>query len=81
MRGPVVDNTGLTGVYEWSFYFSREGLPLLAQPAEPFVESPASDPLPSLTSALRDQLGLRVDTTRAQVKVLVIDAIQQPSEN
>jgi uncharacterized protein (TIGR03435 family) len=82
MRAPVVDKTGLAGPYEWSFYHSREGLLGIAQPAEPFVDRPVADPgLPSLTSALRDQLGLRMDATRAPVRVLVIDSIQQPTEN
>ena len=80
-RSPVVDRTGLAGSYEWSLYLSLQELPLLAQPPQRFVEPPASGPLPVWATRLREQLGLSVETTRAPVTVLVIDAIQQPIEN
>ncbi len=82
LAAPVIDNTGLAGAYDWSFYHSREGLAVFANPAEPFANQPASDPgVPSLQSALREQLGLKLDSARALVKVLVIDAMSQPTAN
>jgi uncharacterized protein (TIGR03435 family) len=82
LRAPVVDQTGLKGMFEWSLIHSREGLPLLAMPVDPQLVSPPADPnVPSLFDALREQLGLRLERRRAPVNVIVIDAIELPSPN
>ena len=39
------------------------------------------DAKPSLITALREQLGLRLESTRAPVDVLAIESVQTPSEN
>jgi uncharacterized protein (TIGR03435 family) len=82
LGAPVNDNTGLPGTYDWTFYHSRDGLAPLATTAEPFANRPASDPnVPSLQAALREQLGLRLDSARVPARVLVIDAMRQPTGN
>jgi len=63
----VVDKTGLSDSYD----FTLEWAPDEAQ------DSPA----PSLVTALREQLGLRLESQRSPVEVLVIDSIDRPSEN
>jgi len=65
--GIVVDKTGLTG--PWSFF---------AHFTMPFD---AYSILPSFSTALREQLGLRLERSRGPVDALVIEAIEQPSEN
>ena len=35
----------------------------------------------SLISGLQDKLGLKLDSTRAHVEVLVIDHVEKPTEN
>jgi uncharacterized protein (TIGR03435 family) len=37
--------------------------------------------LPSLHDALEEQLGLRLETRRGPIDVLVIDSVHQPTEN
>lgn len=37
--------------------------------------------LPSIFDALPDQLGLKLETSRAQVPVLVVDSIERPTPN
>jgi len=63
----IVDKTGLEGFYAFTLRYT--GTP-----------SPDSD-VPSLFTALQEQLGLRLQAATAPVRVLVIDSIQRPTEN
>jgi uncharacterized protein (TIGR03435 family) len=71
---PVIDMTGLKGTYDIRLEFAetRSG---------PLVGSP--DPqAPELFTALTEQLGLRLESRRGPVAVLVVDsALRQPTEN
>jgi uncharacterized protein (TIGR03435 family) len=81
LGAPVVDKTGLTGAYEWSYFHSREGLGI-ERSVEPGIVPPPVDPnVPSLPIAFQEQLGLKLEATRGEVPVVVIDAIQQPTDN
>jgi len=43
---------------------------------------PSNDPnLPALSTALAEQLGLKLESRRGPVEVLVIDSVQRPTEN
>jgi len=72
---PVIDRTGLSGkVYDFTLTWSPE-------PGQ-FGNSSTSDLAgPSLFTAVQEQLGLKLDTQKAQVEYLVIDRIQKPTEN
>ena len=70
---PVVDETGLTGNYDVSLSFA----PLVDAGVLP---READSPLPSLFTALQEQLGLRlVERDKLPVKTLVIDHIEHPT--
>ena len=43
--------------------------------------STASDPVPSLFTAIQEQLGLKLESTKGPVDVVVIDSVQKPTEN
>jgi uncharacterized protein (TIGR03435 family) len=75
----VVDKTGLTGSYDIDLTFTPEQ-PL---PAGITLPGPAPDPNgPSIYTAVREQLGLKLESQRDQEEVLVIDHVErQPSEN
>jgi len=74
----VINNTGLNGTFTVAVYFSTEGVRSLFGP----MFTPPADPnLPSFRDALRDQLGLKLQAGRGSVDVLVIDSVQQPTEN
>lgn len=80
----VVDKTGLTG----GFDYTLEWLPDQGRGGVPFNPPPGAPPLPpinpdapSLPTALQEQLGLRLESTKGPVEVLVIDSVQQPTEN
>jgi uncharacterized protein (TIGR03435 family) len=63
----VLDQTGLKGKYDFTLQYSHD-------------ENPDSSG-PSIFSALQEQLGLKLESTKGPVDVLVIDHIERPSEN
>lgn len=66
---PIVDKTGLTGMFDIHLEFAREG-------------APAGDiSLPSLFTAIQEQLGLKLTPGQSPVEVLVIDSMEKPGEN
>jgi uncharacterized protein (TIGR03435 family) len=92
VRRAVVDRTGLSGVFDMDITYTPEAFevpfPAAARgiaggPADGQVTSaPAGQQSgPALFTALRDQLGLRLESDRAPVDVLVVDTVQQPTEN
>jgi uncharacterized protein (TIGR03435 family) len=91
---PVVDMTGLTGKYDFTLYFSPEGLAGMRLPAGlapppgegggemPAASTPDGQSSPSLFAALQEQLGLRLEQRKGPVELLVIDHLERaPIEN
>jgi uncharacterized protein (TIGR03435 family) len=76
VQKPVVDRTGLVGKFDFMLTWTPEQAAFApgAPPAEP------TEPL-SIFTALREQLGLRLDSGKGPVEVLVIDRAEKPSEN
>ena len=71
----VIDRTGLTGRYD----FDLEWTPLVTPgPAAPGVPPEAG---PNIFTALQEQLGLKLESTKETISVLVIDSASQPSPN
>jgi uncharacterized protein (TIGR03435 family) len=74
MGAPVVDRTNMTGIFDidlqWGSGNIGEALTTIG------VDEQAA-----LLTALREQLGLRLDTTRAPYDVIVVDAVSAPTPN
>jgi len=66
----VHDDTGLAGKYDFDLSWTPE----TGRCAE------ASE-APSIFTAVQQQLGLRLESTRAQVQVVVVDGVEKPSAN
>jgi uncharacterized protein (TIGR03435 family) len=87
LQQPVVDATGLTGPFEVEMTFGQEGLPGIGipppgPPRQPSSPTPPTAPsAPSLFTALPEQLGLRLESQRRPVPVLVIERLESPTEN
>ena len=74
----VLDETGLAGVYT----FDVESGPDNVRASAPGVAAPdASSDTPSLFTALQEQLGLRLKSQRGPVEVIVVDRVEQPTED
>ena len=76
----VIDKTGLNGRYDFQMTYAPEGRGF--GPAPGGGEPPPVDPnTPSLFTALQEQLGLKLESERAPVDVVVIDRVEQPTED
>ncbi len=77
LTAPVIDNTGLTGKYDFTLEFAEDN------PRPESVEGHRErEPAPSLFTAIQEQLGLRLDKTKGSADVLVIDRVDRvPVEN
>jgi uncharacterized protein (TIGR03435 family) len=73
----VIDKTGFTGLFDLQLDFvADETTPAMPPPP------PGSDmPGPSISQALRQQLGLQLESTRGPVEVIVVDHAERPSGN
>jgi uncharacterized protein (TIGR03435 family) len=87
----VVDKTDLEGLFDFKLTFSPEGLaspfgrgallpPPGGAPAGPSPVPAATDPVPSIFTAIQE-LGLRLESSKGPVEVLVIESVQKPTEN
>jgi uncharacterized protein (TIGR03435 family) len=72
---PLIDRTGLTGKVDFELVFTP---PQFAPDNEQTADPSAPPPF---TAALRDELGLKLQSATAPVDVLVIDHIEQPTPN
>ena len=75
---PVIDQTGLTGNYDFDFAWSpAQRTSTATQDTVPRVPQP--DEALSLFTALEEQLGLKLESTRGPVDVLVIEHVERPT--
>lgn len=77
---PVVDQTGLRGRYDFTLTWTPDEFQFGAMGAH--IPAPSDQArAPDLFTAMQQQLGLKVESTKAVVDVLVIDRIERASEN
>jgi uncharacterized protein (TIGR03435 family) len=69
---PVVDKTGLTGIYDMHLDMGQTGVA---------AADGSADSGPSVFSSVQEQLGLKLESQKNQVEYLVIDHIERPSPN
>lgn len=78
---PVLNRTGLTGSFAVTLRFATD-----ASSVSPLGGPPQGVPLepvdaPSLSAAVQEQLGLRLESRREPIEVLVVDSASAPTEN
>jgi uncharacterized protein (TIGR03435 family) len=74
MGAPVLDQTGLSAKYD----FSMDLTPYLPPDLQP---GQRPDMASMVITAIHDELGLRLESRKAPMEVLVIDHAEKPSEN
>ena len=67
----VIDQTGLEGMFDFDLDF---------RPDTSSSDTARAD-APSIFTALQEQLGLKLESTKGLVEVLVIDHIERPTDN
>jgi uncharacterized protein (TIGR03435 family) len=72
----VVDKTRLTGNYDFTLKWTPD-----QSPAGTTADGQADTSEPSLFTALQEQLGVKLESTKGPVETLVIDHVERPSEN
>jgi uncharacterized protein (TIGR03435 family) len=77
---PVVDRTGLSGNWQFIMTFAQERP--VGAPLPPNEQLPPPDPnAPSFFTALQEQLGLKLESTKAPFDVTVIDSVEHPADD
>jgi uncharacterized protein (TIGR03435 family) len=71
----VVDSTGLKGKYDFTLQWTPDEMEGGHQNAAPTESGP------TIYTALQEQLGLRLDSTKGPVDTVVVDHVEMPSEN
>jgi uncharacterized protein (TIGR03435 family) len=66
LKRPVKDETGLSGDFAFTLDWTR---------------GPGESDAPSIFTAVQEQLGLKLESAKGPVEVLVIDHLEKPSEN
>jgi uncharacterized protein (TIGR03435 family) len=74
----VFDRTNLTGNWDFTlrYAFEQRG----GQPLPPGLPAPDPD-APSLFTAIQEQLGLKLESTKAPVEITVVDSIEHPTND
>jgi uncharacterized protein (TIGR03435 family) len=74
VQRPIINRTGLAGTFDVDLTFAP--LDAASSPDAPSVSN-----APALFTALQEQLGLKLESQRGPVEVLVVDRVEQPTEN
>jgi uncharacterized protein (TIGR03435 family) len=85
---PVLDQTGLTGKFDFTltwtpdeFQFAGLGV-RVPPPNDPSVTiGPRGTASPDLFTAFQEQLGLKLESTKAPAEVFLVDRVEKPTEN
>jgi uncharacterized protein (TIGR03435 family) len=79
---PVLDQTEITGRYDFTLVWTPDDSQFAGMGAK-IPPAPADDGKapPNLYTAIQEQIGLKLDATKAPADVMVVDHVEKPSEN
>jgi uncharacterized protein (TIGR03435 family) len=73
----MTDQTGLSGTFDFTLEFTPE----LTGPLPPGATFQPDASGPTMEEALREQLGLKLESSKTTMEVQVLDHVERPSEN
>jgi uncharacterized protein (TIGR03435 family) len=80
LKRNVVDKTGLTRNYDFTLQWATDESGMQPAPASGGAPPPESGG-PTLSAALQEQLGLKLESGKGPVEIIVIDHVERPSGN
>jgi uncharacterized protein (TIGR03435 family) len=78
---PVLDQTGLAGRFDFTLKWTPDDSQFAGMAAKTPPPTDSANAPPNLYTAIQEQIGLKLDATKAPAEVLVIDHVEKPSEN
>jgi uncharacterized protein (TIGR03435 family) len=78
---PVVDQTGLAGRFDFTLNWTPDDSQFGGMGAKIPPPTDSADAPPNLYTAIQEQIGLKLDATKAPADVMVIDHVEKPSAN
>jgi uncharacterized protein (TIGR03435 family) len=78
---PVLDQTGLNGRFDFTLKWTPDDSQFSGMGAKIPPPTDSATAPPGLYTAIQEQIGLKLDATKAPAEVLVIDHVEKPSEN
>jgi uncharacterized protein (TIGR03435 family) len=75
----IVDRTGLSGNFDFDLSWTPDQIPQGPPPAGAPGLPPIDPNGPSILTAVQEQLGLKLDSTKGAVDVLVVDNVERPT--
>jgi uncharacterized protein (TIGR03435 family) len=78
---PVVDQTGLTGRFDFTLNWTPDDSQFSGMGARIPPPTDSADAPPNLYTAIQEQIGLKLEATKAPADVMVIDHVEKPSAN
>jgi uncharacterized protein (TIGR03435 family) len=78
---PVVDQTGLAGRFDFSLNWTPDDSQFGGMGAKIPPPTDSADAPPNLYTAIQEQIGLKLEATKAPADVMIIDKVEKPSAN
>jgi uncharacterized protein (TIGR03435 family) len=78
---PVIDQSGVTGRFNFELKWTPDDSQFAGMGAKVPPPTDAADAPPNLYTAIQEQIGLKLDATKAPADVLIIEHVEKPSAN
>ena len=78
---PVVDQTELKGRYDFTLNWTPDESQFAGLGAKIPPPTDTANAPPNLYTAIQEQIGLKLEATKAPADVMIIDHVEKPSEN
>jgi uncharacterized protein (TIGR03435 family) len=78
---PVLDQTGITGRWDFTLDWTPDDSQFRGMGATIPPSTDGANAPPPLFTAIQEQIGLKLDATKAPAEIIVIDHVEKPSEN